>query len=86
MSGLPDSEVKNERSSHSFNFIIKGTLSAVLFAAPHKCCLDNYFHCLRKSPSDAPIGSQNFQFIKREYVKGGRERHTHVLHEEFFSL
>lgn len=46
-------------SCHGFNFITKGTL-----AAPRKCSLGNCFHCLRKSPSDAPMGSWHFQFIK----------------------
>lgn len=56
MSGLPDSEVKNEWSLLTVS-------SLLVSAAPYKGCLDNCFHCLRKSPSDAPMGSWHFQFI-----------------------
>lgn len=51
--------------SSYFQFYYKRYFSSsVVSAAPRKCCLDNCFHCLRKSPSDAPMGSQHFQFIK----------------------
>lgn len=57
-------------SLHSFKFITKRYFSSsVVSAAPRKSCLDNCFHCLRKSPSDAPIGSRHFQFIKVNVCK-----------------